>query len=161
LQADELEHVGYGAISNVYEVAESHKNSVVKVFKSSISQDAIDQEIEILLMLKSGKAPHTVEIITNGSRWITLAPLCNVSCLANPALFQNHHWIQGIMALRWLHDKGYVHRDIRPENIMLPYEKKSSNFYTIFIQFHIEIMQFLQFLEQKSPYNFRKLPKNV
>ncbi len=80
---DDLEHVGYGATSNIYKVAESRKNSVIKIFKSNISQDAIDQEIEILLMLKSGKAPHTVEIITNGSKWIILASLCNVSCIVS------------------------------------------------------------------------------
>ncbi len=42
---------------------------------------------------------------------------------------------------------------------ILPYEKKSSNFCAIFVQLHTETVQFLQFLGQKSPYDFHKKTK--
>ena len=37
-----------------------------------------------------------------------------------------------------------------------PYEKKSFNFCTIFVQHYTETIQFLQFLRQKPLYDFRK-----
>ncbi|CAG8516958.1 2455_t:CDS:2 [Paraglomus occultum] len=105
-------------MSIIYKGTGSLKNSVVKVFKSSVLSDAIAQEINLLKWLKECNAPHTIRIKENGNQWVTLVPICNICCLSSPSSFQKCHWIQGIEALKWLHDKGYVHWDIRPENIM-------------------------------------------
>jgi len=116
LGVNEMEHIGYGSTSIVYKANVNGNLVAVKVFKSNVLQEDIDKEVSILQQLHF---PNILQLVEAGQRWITLQPLCITSCLLCPDKFEKHQWIEALMALKYLHEQGLVHCDIRPENIML------------------------------------------
>lgn len=119
------EYLGHGTYANVYRATFQSKEVAIKDFFLSVPEIDIQNEIQNLQLFQH---QNIISILSFNleERWIIL-PLCKTSTLhelvlQTPAMnagIKRAIVAQIIDGLEEIHSKGYVHRDIKLENICL------------------------------------------
>ncbi len=121
--------IGEGSHGIVYKIILNNNNYVMKIEKR---RNNIYNELYILRRLNHSSIPKVLESdVSNGFIYIIM-PIFHASLSqiqsASPGFFTpakiNLIGITLINTLKYIHKQGYVYRDMKPENIMIGYDKK-------------------------------------
>jgi hypothetical protein len=98
------------------------------VLKIAHSSRSLDNEITILEKLRDGNCLHIPELVwTRGSEELGILPIGEPVLPGEPAAVSRKIVRGMIDGLRYLHDQGIIHRDIRLSNLILKREKNDVN----------------------------------
>jgi len=105
-------------VEKVYAVhGKQHENKVVKIYNTPEA----DEEAPILRLINEWNLPHVPKLIESDEETkmaLVLSPKAEDFSLFNRR-FNLRHAQQTLTTLSKLHEKKYVHRDIRPGNLLL------------------------------------------
>lgn len=98
------------------------------VLKVTHDESSLANEIATLKKLRDAKSPHIPELVwTRGSEELGIVPLGDPIVPGDLATILRKVVRGMIDGLRYLHNRGIIHRDIRLSNLILKRERKNSN----------------------------------
>lgn len=129
------EKIGDGAFGIVYQC--QHKITKKQAVMKSGDKDEILYEAKVLSTIQG--SIHVPRLLWHGKFDNKNAFVCeelasnlkqHKNHIVNGMISDNTVWFkefanQSMSAIQWLHDKGFVHRDIKPDNIMLKHDNKT------------------------------------
>lgn len=124
-----LAKLGLGGYGTVFLVEKGGKESVIKIAKSKISKEINKAEIREAILLKQFKSPYIISIgdvsLNVKESFIVIElekmdnPFSSIEQTKQSVNFYKNMIYSVVQALFYMHTRGYVHNDIKPENILL------------------------------------------
>ena len=139
-----IKPIGNGAFSEVYLGTKINSNKLVaiKKIKLNLQQKYLENEINILSQIQHQNIIKLYETLEYDKNKFLVIEYCNGGSLHEylykyvntygkpfPEKLVQYLMKQILQGVKYLHDRGIIHRDLKLQNILLNYEKNNPNIY--------------------------------